>query len=142
MLFEKIKKDKIEAFKNKENSKKDLLRVLEAEASKESKQPDYAKVIATIRKFISNAEEVIARLSPVATGDPALNILAQAENEIEILKAYLPKQLSENGLRTAVTQAINLGNDNIGSVMKYLKENFEGRYDGKLASQIIKESLA
>ena len=51
-LFDKLKEDRIAAFKAKETIKRDLLGVLLGESSKESKEPDDIKIIATIRKLV------------------------------------------------------------------------------------------
>lgn len=54
--------------------------------------------------------------------------------ERAVLEQFLPMQLSENALiEVAKCQA------NMPAFMKHLKENFAGKYDGKLASQVAKE---
>lgn len=138
MLIDVLKKDRIQAMKDKETAKKDLLGVLIGDATKEAKQPEDAKVVAMVKKFIKNSEETLAVC--VRVGNSIGETAARAE--INILEAYLPKQLTIEGLRTAVKYAVEFNNaTDMGSVMKYLKDNHEGRYDGKLASQMAKEIL-
>ena len=59
MLFEKLKNDRITAFKLKENIKKDLLGCVIGESSKDNKNPEDSKVISVIKKFIDNAKMIL-----------------------------------------------------------------------------------
>ena len=58
--------------------------------------------------------------------------------EMIVMSEFLPKMMSENELKGAIQAS---GCNNIGSAMKYLKENYNGLYDGKMASKLIKEIL-
>ena len=69
------------------------------------------------------------------------------DKENDILNEYLPQQISEKDLRFIVFEFAalidpSIRNKSIGTVMKYLKEEFPGRYDGKMASSIVKEELS
>lgn len=129
-LIDKINEDFMLAYKAKEMEKKDFLGVLKTEVTKESKTPEDAYVIGKIKSMIKNAE--------------ATNSLS--ETELNILNGYLPKQISENDLRTIIVYIIDKEGFNsmkdMGKVMSYLKENMDGQYDGKLASNLIKELLS
>lgn len=60
--------------------------------------------------------------------------------EISYLEEFLPQQISADKLRDILTSYKTQENPkNMGEVMKYLKTNFEGQYDGKLASDLAKE---
>lgn len=69
------------------------------------------------------------------------DLAAKERSEIEIIEQYLPKQLSEEALRAAITAlAAELSvtkKQEMGKLMKELKARFDGQYDGKLASTII-----
>ena len=45
-------------------------------------------------------------------------------------------------LNTTVETIISAGADNIGAVMGKLKTEYEGLYDGKMASGIVRAALA
>jgi len=140
MLFDQLKKDRIQALKDKQVIKKDVLGVVIGDAAKEDKNPSDEKVIATIKKILKGVEELkehILKAGAIETHDTYI----QCEIEREVLESYLPKQLNRSGIEIAIKAAINLGENNIGSIMKYLKENYAGRYDGKLASEVAKELL-
>lgn len=70
----------------------------------------------------------------------ALARMNDAKTEIVILESFLPKQLTEEQLRTLIQDFANQGK-NIGDAMKTLKTQFAGQYDGGLASKLMKELL-
>jgi len=72
--------------------------------------------------------------------------LAEIENrEIEIIKAYLPEELSEAELEKEVSDAIiHLKAESMkdmGIMMKYLKEKLGSNVDGKSLSAIVRREL-
>lgn len=125
-LIEKINADFMSAYKNKEMEAKDFLGVLKTEVTRESKTPTDAQVVAKIKSMVKNAEST--------------NSLS--EFELEILNRYLPKQMTDAEL-TEVVKGFVAENPtvNMGGVMSHLKANFDGTYDGKSASQIVKSIL-
>lgn len=136
MLFDKLKKDRIQAMKDGKKSVSGLLGVVIGDSSKNDKDPSDDVVLATIKSFLKKIDEV---LQAVECGSPDYQ---KYYAEKEILDAYLPQQLSIEGLRTAVKYAVEFdGATNMGAVMKYLVANHKDRYDGKLASQMAKEIL-
>jgi uncharacterized protein YqeY len=108
------------------------------------------KVIATLKKFLKNAEETEGHLHDAydkAISSPSTAIesyaiapkMSVATQEIAILKNYLPQQMDETQLRAAIAvfKAEN-ADANMGSIMAHLKANYAGLYDGKMASQVAK----
>lgn len=69
----------------------------------------------------------------------AMGLVSRAKFELEILESFLPKQLSEDDLKTIILdfKDKNAG-ANIGQIMGHLSQNYKGQYDGKLASQLAK----
>ena len=72
--------------------------------------------------------------------------LAEIENrEIDIIKAYLPEELSEAELEKEVSEAITHLNaesmKDMGTVMKYLKEKLGSNVDGKSLSANVRREL-
>lgn len=63
------------------------------------------------------------------------------EDELEILTTYLPPQLSEDEVREMVEEAIADGADNIGAVMGRIAPRIKGRFEGREASRIVRETL-
>ncbi len=68
------------------------------------------------------------------------------EAEIAILQAYQPEQLSESELSTKVDEAIARvvakGPKDMGAVMKALLPEIQGRAEGKVVSEMVKQRLA
>jgi uncharacterized protein YqeY len=135
-LIEQIKKDQLDARKNREEIKKNLLTTLIGEASKISKDahggdPTDQEVIATVKKFIKNTDELLSHSPGNFT----------AIQEKTILVGYLPAQLSRLEIMNIImNEKFNLkDNKIIGIVMSFFKTNYEGRYDAKLVQEILKE---
>lgn len=141
MLFNQIKSERMQARKDRGNSamqiKASLLTTLLGEIETETKATGITEVsdslvMAKCKKFIKGLEEVEknAKVGDVAHSEALI--------ELQILESYLPKQLTEEELAAII---IELDADNMGQVMKHLKENYSGQYDGKVASQVAKEIL-
>jgi uncharacterized protein YqeY len=65
--------------------------------------------------------------------------------ELKFLQAYMPEQMGEAEVRKIVEWAISEAKatsaKDMGNVMKLLMPKTQGRADGKLVSQIVKEKL-
>jgi uncharacterized protein YqeY len=128
-LIEQINQDFMIAYKAKEMQKKDFLGVLKTEVTRETKTPGDTYIVSKIKSMIKNAA--------------ATNSLT--EDELSILNKYLPAQMDEETLTQIINeQVINNGYSDIkdmGKIMGYLKNNYDGQYDGSLVSKLIKEIL-
>lgn len=140
-LLATIKSAQLTARKNRDIIATALLTTLIGEASMPGKndgnrESTDQEVVAVIKKFIKNANEVL-KVSDNET----------SRTELSILESFLPKQLSEEELRSSiqsivsVTEAVNGSKPKMGDVMKALKQKHDGQYDGGLASKLIKELL-
>jgi len=72
--------------------------------------------------------------------------LAEAEEaEIAIIKTFMPAQLSDEEMQTAIADGIAATSaasvKDMGQVMGYLKSNFAGQMDFSAASQAVKSAL-
>ena len=67
------------------------------------------------------------------------------QKEIDILKKYMPEQVSDEALRTRVEEVIKeLGvqsQGDLGKIMKVLVPEFKGRADNKLIKDMVGECL-
>ena len=118
------------AYKDKDMKKKNFLGVIKTEVTKETKTPEDSYVVGKLKSMIKNAE--------------ATNSLS--DYELGIINDYLPTQMTEDVLRETIGDFITKEElstmKDMGKIMGYLKSNFEGEYDGKLASAITKELLS
>ncbi len=66
--------------------------------------------------------------------------------ELEIIRRYLPEQLSEDEVRGVVDEAIAQtgasGPGDLGKVMSRVMPQIKGRADGKVVNAIVRERLA
>ncbi len=127
---------------------KDILKVLRALKS----AVQYQKL--ELKKELSNEEVISVFKGQVKQRQQAAELylqggrpeLAEIENrEIEIIKNYLPEEISETELEKEVCEAITHLNAesmrDMGNVMKYLKEKIGSNVDGKSLSAIVRREL-
>jgi uncharacterized protein YqeY len=93
-----------------------------------------------IQKLVKQRKDSAEQYIAAGRQDLADNELA----EMEVMNEYLPKQLSEQEIKDIVMRLMVQSDTpcNIGVIMKYFKENYSGRYDGKTLSTIAKEMLS
>lgn len=144
MLLTTIKEDQIQARKDRNTELATFLTTLYSEAAMVGKNDGNrdstdVEVCAVLKKFKKNAGEVIDN-TPTTDGRHI-----HALNEIEVLDGYLPKQMSEQELTAFIETAIHVNDlsspKDMGFIMKELKKQCNGLYDGKLASTISKRLL-
>jgi len=139
-ILKQIKENQVQARKERDKFKTGVLTALAGEVAVVGKnngnrETNDTEAIKVITKFAKGVEETI---NLVKDEDK----IKELEKELEIYKSYLPKQMTEEELVTKIGIFLQTEtNPNMGSVMKYLKENFEGEYNGKMASKIVKELL-
>jgi uncharacterized protein YqeY len=86
-------------------------------------------VVKTCKKFIASNDEFLA-----ATKDPL--VVHRLTEENNLLELYLPSQLTEDELKNIIIESEFI---TVPEIMKFLKENYSGKYDGKVASRLAKE---
>jgi uncharacterized protein len=94
------------------------------------------ELVAVVKKFLKGAEETLA-----AVEERRPEEADRLRADIRTLEGYLPTQLSEDELRAYAVARVRAG-DGLGQVMAALKADFPGRYDGKLASAVVRGLLA
>jgi len=145
MLLEKLRQDRQQAKLAGDTLRANLLVTLIAEATKVGKddgnrETTDEEVLAVTRKFIKNLDETILMLEKIG------RIPSQAQQEKELLLTYLPQQLSRSELKQQVEKLVadypTRSPQLMGKIMASLKADFAGRYDARLASEIVKEVLS
>ena len=58
----------------------------------------------------------------------------------DLLEPYMPSMLTAEELQDILTSAVEV--ENLGTAMKFLKENYAGKYDGKVASEVARNMFA
>lgn len=146
MLEEKILEDFKKAMKDKDASRVSTLSFLRSEMKniaidKRVSRLEDADVIAVIKKQVKQRQDSIEQFNAGSRAD-----LAQKETkELEILKSYLPEQMSEDKIKEIIDQVVTLvgakGAQDMGKVMKELLPKLSGRADNKLVSELVKQRL-
>ena len=126
-LQEKINADLKAAMIGGFTDRKDLLRVLIGEFNRIGKSLSDQEVVSIIKKMVENAKEMNNKF------------------EIDVLSEYLPQMLTTDQLKVVIEDIIKTNNFNsiksMGAVMNELKVKYPSKYDGKIASELIKELL-
>jgi uncharacterized protein YqeY len=100
------------------------------------------QILATLNKMIKQRRDSISQFETGNRQD-----LAQKEaEEIRVIQAYLPAQLSEKEIELAVITAIQTTGaasaKDMGKVMGLLKGELQGKADMSVVSNKVKEKLA
>lgn len=144
-LKNELKSRYIESMKNKDTIIKNTIMMVnsaikqsEVDQRKELSDQD---IIAIIQKQI---KEKKAALPEFEKGNRA-DLVEQTQKEIEILMDYVPKELSEEEIKTIIDEICDeLGDNktNFGLVMKSVMSKVKGRADGSLVTNLVKGYLA
>ncbi len=95
-----------------------------------------ADLIAVVRKEISKRREA----ADFARQGNRPDLIEKNDRECVILEAYVPQQLDAAALEGIISSiAAELGTTQIGPIMARLREGHAGRFDGKLASELIRK---
>ncbi len=136
-----LQRDLQDAMRARDRQRIDVLRGLiaaikNAKVERQVAELPEAELLGLVRKELNKRAEIIDYAKQAGRSDT----IAQAEGEQRILDAYLPQQLDADALR-AIVGAIagELQTTQIGPLMAELRKRHAGQFDGKLASEIIKE---
>ena len=95
-----------------------------------------ADIAALVRKEINKRAEA----AEFARQASRPELVQKNEGEKALLEAYLPKQLDRETLERVIKDiAAELGTTQIGPIMGKLRERHAGQFDGKLASELIRQ---
>ena len=131
-LKEKISKDFVKAFKEKDVLRKSLLSTVKGEIQTIEKNQGVEtlsdeEVLKILNKFAKSLKE------NVSLGDE------NSEKELSVIQEYLPKEMSQSEIESKVSEIIGNGASNIGHIMK---EFANLQADKKVVSQIARQMLA
>lgn len=141
----KLQEDLKEAMKSKDNFKRDTIRFLmsalkqiEVDERKELSDEDIFKII---QKSLKQREDSATAFKEARRED----LYEKEVNEANVLKAYLPKQLSDSELKVIIAkhiQAVGATSlKEIGKIMPLVLAECAGVADGKRINMVIKELL-
>ncbi|MDR2337497.1 MAG: GatB/YqeY domain-containing protein [Deltaproteobacteria bacterium] len=137
----KLQEDIKTAMKARDSKKLENLRSLmasikqvEVDTRKELSDSDIAVIF---QKEIKKRRDALQFAEQAKRDD----LVEQNKAEIALIQTYLGEQLSEDKLREIIQDLISAGSDNIGKIMGGLNSDHKGKFEGQVASRIIKEIL-
>lgn len=144
-LKEILMQDLKEAMKNKDTLKKDTIQIIRAgvlQIEKDNKiELDDEGVIGVLSSELKKRNDVLPDYEKSGRDD----LVQQVNSQIEIIKSYLPEQLSEEEIIKIIEdlKASNgfLTMKDMGKLMGLLSKELKGKADGKLVSELVKKSL-
>lgn len=138
MLIDTIKKDNIQAMKEKNTNKRAIFSILinkytnaSIEAKASGKELSDADMLTIIQKTIKELNDEAESFIKAGRQERATEIMQQ----LACIQNYLPKQLTEEEILVEINK---LDDKSIPSIMKHFKANFAGQVDMKLVSSIAR----
>ncbi len=114
---------------------------IEAETGKKAALSD-DDLLALLQKLIKQRQEAAEIYDKAGRNELA----GQERGEIEIIRAFLPRQMSEAEAKAAIAEAVKATGatsiKDMGKVMAALKQGYAGRLDFGKASGLVKAMLS
>lgn len=153
MLKQQIQSDSKEALKKGEQAVLETLRMLSSAIQLKEKDLKYKQKLGK-EPELSDEQVIDVVSSEIKKRKDAIQLYQQGnrpelaekeQKEIDMLKKYLPEQLSEEELKKLIEESIAKTGakeiKDIGKVMADLNPKIKGKADGGQVSKIIKEFL-
>lgn len=141
-LTERFDEDYKVALKAGDRLRVDTLRLIKAgvqrvASDKRKDKLDDQEVIQVLVQQAKQRRETIESAKQNSRQD----VSAQATQELALLNAYLPQQLSEAEVKRLIDEAIASVGRTQGAIMKHVMGKAAGAADGKMVSQLVVERL-
>lgn len=120
-MIDQIKRDIVTAMKQKDETKRNILRLVLTECELIENRGQSVDPVKVIQKLIKSNEETLSY-------NPGDDVVTKLEKEISIMEEYLPKKLTKADIMTILSpleeQIVNAKNDGqaIGIAMNTLKK--------------------
>lgn len=144
-LTEQIRADLTDSMKARTAERTSTLRMLQAAIKNEQIHVGHElsdeEAMAVIRKGIKQRHDSVEQY----TKGNRLDLASKERAEIEILKTYMPPELSdvdlESGLREIIASTGAQSKKDMGKVMKEATGRYKGRAEGKKIQEIVSRLL-
>ena len=144
-LTDQVRADLTESMKARQADRTSTLRMLQAALKNEQielkRELTDEEAMSVIRKSVKQRLDSIEQY----TKGNRPELAAKEQAEIEILKKYLPAELSdaelESGLREIIASTGAQSKKDLGKVMKEATVKYKGRADGKKIQEIVSRLL-
>jgi uncharacterized protein len=144
-LTEQIRADLTESMKARTAERTSTLRMLQSALKNEQINVGHElsdeEAMSIIRKGIKQRQDSVEQF----TKGNRPELAAKEQSEMEILKGYMPPELSdadlESGLREIVASTGAQSKKDMGKVMKEATARYKGRADGKKIQEMVSRLL-
>jgi uncharacterized protein YqeY len=144
-LTEKIRTDLTNAMKAQDKERLSTIRMLQSAMKYEQISVGHEladeEAMAVIRKAVKQRQDSVEQY----TNGNRPELAAKEQSEIDILKTYLPPELSddeiESGIREIIASTGAQSKKDMGKVMKEAAARYKGRADGKKIQEIVSRLL-
>jgi uncharacterized protein YqeY len=144
MFKEQITQELKAAMKSRDSDKMRVLRMIkssikkfEVDSMQEASDEDILKIIAKEAKKVREAIEEYKDARP--------ELAKEEEKELKILLSYLPKELTEDEIRSEIVKIVKevnaTGPKDFGIVMKTAVSRLQGKADGKIINKLVHQVL-
>ena len=144
-LTDRVRADMTEAMKAQEKERLSTLRMLQSALKNEQINLGHElsdeEAMTVIRKAMKQRQDSIEQFTNAGRTE-----MAEKERvEMELLKTYLPAELSaeelESGIREIIASTGAQSKKDLGKVMKEATARFKGRVDGKKVQEVVSRLL-
>jgi uncharacterized protein YqeY len=140
-LAERVRADMTAAMKAQEKERLSVLRMLQSALKNEQINVGHElsdeEAMSVIRKAVKQRQDSIEQY----TNGGRSELADKERSEMELLKIYLPPELTEaeleSGLRDIIASTGAQSKKDLGKVMKEATARFKGRVDGKKIQEVV-----
>lgn len=144
MLYTEIQNAIKETMKSKEVDKKDVLKMVVAKAQAIAKESKCDITDSIILDGIQKELKQLNQTKDSLTGREDSELYKSTVYKIEVLNGYLPKMMTENEVRAAISYIVDTTNVelNKGALMKAVMPKLKGKADGKIISKCVDDIIS
>ena len=102
------------------------------------REANESEIVQVLKRERARREEALEFARKARRED----LIAMNEADAKILDSYIPAALGADQVKAAIAEQIAAGTNQMGPLMKALKEKFGAQLDGKMASELAKQALA
>lgn len=147
-MIKQIRADIKTAMVEKDTIKRDVLKMVLNKANaiaKDAKidEPTNEMVLDAIKKETKQINDTVDIL--IKNNKKDSDLYKESITKMDILKSYLPKQLSQEELEIQIKEFLeknNIDTSNRGVVMKTVMPKFKSKADGKLINQVVSKLIS
>ena len=147
-LKERLSKDYKDAMKSGDSVKKNTVNMVRAaikqhEVDERKEIEDDADVVRIIKKQVKMRADALADFTKAGRAD----MVEAYKKEIEVLRSYLPEEMSMEDIKAKVKEVaerlnIQEGMQNMGTLMKSVMAELKDKADGSAVNQAVKDFLS